>query len=308
MYFVKQCKVNAKVLALLLSLIAMDVVAKEDSIQFSGLASLGLEYDSRVTVDELDLSIDESDVALLSRLELAMTTPLSQNMNAKLGYSFRQRNYDKLSDLDSRSHQLTADVKADLDDYKTGVSALYIDDKLNGKNFLNYYRVSPYISRLLTKRWFVRGAYLYADKTLKSSPLRDASSHGAEFDAYYFQAGVNRYVNVGYRYRQEDATASYFDYNSHAFKVRYVHRVDVGEKKVKLQLAWRYEDRDYQGNSPVINRARRDRRHRLQASAEYAVWERGVVEIFAAAHRYKSNDPAVNYNKQLIGAKFSWHW
>ena len=43
-----------------------------------------------------------------------------------------------------------------------------------------------------------------------------------------------------------------FDYSANNFKLRYIHRFDVWEEVLKLELSWRYEDRDYTSITPSI--------------------------------------------------------
>ena len=105
-----------------------------------------------------------------------------------------------------------------------GVNWFDVSADLDDKEFLTYERFSPYLAGFLSKQWFLRGEYVYGEKTIARRPGREADSHSVSLDSYYFIQGLKRYAVVGYTFRVDNARANRYDYDSHAIKaVSYTH-------------------------------------------------------------------------------------
>ncbi len=276
--------------------------------EFSAEIGIGAEYDSNVSVDELDATSNESDHALILDGELKLDQRLGESTDLSLSYDFSMSNYDQFDNLDRQTHLLGADLSTRLDSLTTGLSLYYINAQLDGEDFLEYYRASPYLSGFLAKRWFARSAYVYSDKTIEQRKGRDAESHAGEFDLYYFRRGLRSYFNLGYKFKDEDAVDEQFDYRANSVKLRYVHRFELGAELLKLELSWRYEDRDYRSITPSIGEKRDDERHRFKVDVEYPFLERGAFQIYAGYADYASNYPRADYDQEVLGTRLSWSW
>ncbi len=296
--------------ALLASAAALPVSAAEEpsGTEFSAEVGIGAEYDSNVSVDELDVTASESDYALILDAELKLEQQLTDATDVTLTYDFSQANYNEFDIVDRQTHLLGADFVADLGNVNTGLTLYYINARLDGEGFLEYYRGSPYVSGFLAKKWFARGAYVYSDKTIEQNPGRDSDSHAGEFDLYYFNRGLRSYFNLGYKFKDEDATEDRFDYRSNNLKLRYIHRFDVWKEVLKLELSWRYEDRDYTSITPSIGEKRDDKRHRWKVDLEYPFLKKGAFQLYAGYSDYDSNFPRADYDQNVVGTRLSWSW
>ena len=183
---------------------------EERSREWRGEVGVGAEYDTNVSVDEVDVTSGEADSAWLVDFELGVTQPLGKQTDLNLNYDFSQATYERFSRVDRQTHILGADVGTDLGKANTGISAYYINSRLDGEPFLEYLRVSPSLSGFLARKWFARGAYVFSERTIEDRADRDATTHSGEADLYYFHRGLRSYFNIGYRYRDEDATAARF--------------------------------------------------------------------------------------------------
>ena len=157
--------------ALLSSIVVFPAVGKDSnsSTDFSAEVGLGVEYDSNVTVDELDASSNQSDYSLILDAELKLDHRFTDTLDMAITYDFSQANYDQFSFVDRQTHLLGVDFGADLGKLNSGLALYYINARLDGDAFLEYYRASPYLSGFLSKRWFSRGAYVYSDKTIEQN-------------------------------------------------------------------------------------------------------------------------------------------
>ncbi len=304
---------QVQLVALFLAWLALarpaSVIAEESGgRQWSAEVGVGVEYDSNVSVEEVDVSSSQGDYALTLDAGFALKQALSGRTNAAVTYDFSQSNYREFSEVDRQIHMLGLDLNASLEGVNPGISLYYIDSRLDGSQFLQLTRASPYISGFLSKKWFARGAYVYSEKTIHDREERDANAHAGEGDLYYFVRGLRSYFNFGYRYRNENARADQYDYISNAVKLRFIQRFDMFSRLTKLELAWRYEDRKYRSDTPGIGEKRHDQRNRLRVDFQIPVFERGAVQFFAGYADYDSNYPPAAYDQTLVGTGFLYSW
>ncbi|MEH6590706.1 MAG: surface lipoprotein assembly modifier [Halioglobus sp.] len=275
---------------------------------FSAEIGIGGEYDSNVAVDEVDISSSESDYALTLNAGLGYQQEVTEKTEVGLSYDYSQSIYNEFSQVDRQTHILGTNFDLELNKVDTGITFFYINSRLDGQPFLELYRVSPSASGFLSKKWFARGAYVYSEKMIENSEDRDATTNAGEGDVYYFRRGLRSYFNLGYRFRDEDATADRYDYKSNTVKLRYIHRLDMLSRTAKLELAWRYEDRDYSSETPSIGEKRRDKRHRWRIDFELPLIAGSAVELYYGYADYESNLPQAEYDQTLIGSRFIYRW
>ena len=276
--------------------------------QFSAVVGLGAEYDSNVSVEEVDRSSNKGDYALTMDLGPEAKKELSDRLEVAATYDFSQNLYETFSEVDRQTHILGTDLVLDFEALDTGISLYYINSRLDGEKFLELTRVSPSLSGFLAKKWFARGDYVYSDKSIENRPGRDANTNAAEVDLYYFRRGLRSYFNFGYRYKDENANADRLDYISNSLKLRYIHRFELFSRMAKLELAWRYEDRDYSSITPSIDEDRDDQRHRWRADFEIPLLGQSAVQIYYGYADYESNYPQAEYTQNLFGTRFFYRW
>lgn len=277
-------------------------------LSLSGNASAGLEYDSNVSVEEVDRSSNESDYALTLEAGVDARQPLSERASVQLSYDFSTNIYQTFSEVDRQTHIVGSGLNWKFDALDTDLSLYYINSRLDGDEFLELYRLSPAVSGFLTKRWFGRVAYVYQDKSVAERPLRDAITDSWEVDLYFFVRGLRSYVNFGYRYKDEDAQAAQLDYRSDSYKLRYVRRIEAMSKLLKLELSWRYEDRDYRSDTPSIGEKRADDRHRLGIDVEVPLTAKSALQFYYGNGDYDSNLQRVDYTQNIAGGRFVYRW
>lgn len=275
---------------------------------FSAELRVGGEYDSNVSVDELDASSEQSDYAALLEGQLVFQRRVSEDGQFTLGYDLSQSLYDEFSELNRQTHILSADLNTGFGDTDAGISYHYVNSRLDGNDFLTLQRASVYGSRFLSKKWFARLAYVYSDKDIENRRDRDADTNAGEIDVYWFRQGLRSYFNAGYRYKDEDATGDQFDYKSNSFKLRYIRRFELFDRLAKLELAWRYEDRDYSSPTLEIGEDRDDERNRWQVEVEIPVLEQAAVIVYYNFNDYDSNLQRADYRQHIAGGEFVYRW
>jgi hypothetical protein len=275
---------------------------------FSAEVRVGAEYDSNVSVDEVDAASEQSDYAALLDAQLGYQRKFAGGTELSLGYDFSQTLYDEFSDLNRRTQMFSTDLQREFGEVDMGVSYHYVDSQLDNNDFLTMKRTSPYASMFLSKRFFSRLAYVYTDKEIIDRKERDADTNAGEADLYWFRSGLRSYFNVGYRYKDEDARGDRFDYKSNSVKLRYIQRFQLFERLAKLELAWRFEDRDYSSPTPSIGQDRNDDRHRWEVDVEIPVLEDAAIKIYYKYSDYDSNLPRADYQQNIAGSQFIYRW
>lgn len=273
-------------------------------VEFKG----GAEYDSVVSIDELDQSQDEGDSALLFDASAGLTQPFGDDVELDLNYRYSVLDYSEISEADQRSHILSGDLKKDIGGADIGVTAFYIDSTLENDGFLELARFSPYVSGFVKKGWFSRAAFVYSDKTNALNSERDATAAIGEVDLYHFPAGKPWYFNIGYRYRDEDASAARFDYSANTFKARWVQRSELWGKEARYELSFRHIDRNYSSITPSIGAERRDRRNRTQAKLELLLTQSLALELFYTYSDWDSNLESVDFAQNVGGFRLRYRW
>jgi Surface lipoprotein assembly modifier len=270
----------------------------------SGDISIGAEYDSNVSVEEVERSSDKSDWAVMFNVGAEVEQRLGDKTELALNYDYSRSDYSTFSEVDRQTHIVGSNIRWQLEKFDSELSGFYIHSRLDGQPFLDLYRVSPALSGFLAKKWFMRGAYVYQDKMLEDNPSRDSTSHAGEADVYFFQQGLRRYFNIGYRYKSENARTDSLDYYSHNIKLRYIQRIELFSRLCKLELSWRHEDRDYHYVDPTIEERRKDDRQRTRIDFEIPLSRKGVMQLYYGYADYDSNLERVDYDQDVGGISF----
>jgi hypothetical protein len=298
-------------LALLLTVTAVSCPAQEN--ENSGRewfveVGVGAEYDTNVSVDEVDLSSGQSDYAWVADFNLGLKQQLGDKSRLGINYDVSQSSYSKFSEVDRLTQILGADISREIGPTSAGLSAYYIDSRLDGDGFLRYVRLSPSLSGFISKRWFARGAYVYSERRIEDRESRDADTQSAEGDLYYFHRGLRSYLNLGYRYRSEDAVAPEFDFGAHSIKLRYIRRIEALGTRWKAELALRYEARDYVFEEPTIEEKRNDDRLQLKFDLEAPLSPRFTWQFYYSYGDYESNLPRADFVQTIVGTRLQFRW
>jgi len=278
--------------------------ATRDTRPLSFQVGTGLEYDSNVAVLDLDSTTNAGDTAVLLDLGVDYDLPADRRLGFQTGYHFSQTLHQDFDTFDVRIHRGSAAASYDLGRLDAGASLQHAQAELDGEDFLTLTQLSPYVSRLLGKRLFLRLAYARSDKDFAGRPERDATNDSLAADAYVFVNGLTTYLVFGYRYDDEDALDAQFDYAGHKLHAQLSKRIALAARELTSKTYLRYETRDYANPTPSINAERGDDRWQIESTLELPVGER-VIARFSYKHSdNRSNLSSVDFDENVVSVGF----
>jgi hypothetical protein len=263
----------------------------------------GFEYDSNVAVLELDASTDAGDRAALLDFGIAYDKPAAGRFDVQAGYDFSQSLHSDFDAFDVRIHRGSGTLSYDLGRVDIGATLQHAYAELDGHEFLTLDLVSPYLTKLVGQRLFLRFAYAHSDKDFAGNPDRAATADGLSSDVYVFVDGLTTYLVFGYRRDDEDARDAQFDYDGDQFRVQLTKRLNR-ERELTLRTALRVEKRDYDNPTASIGAPRRDDRTQLEMSLELPMGKRTTAQLVYEHADNDSNLPSVDFAEDVVSVRF----
>jgi hypothetical protein len=265
----------------------------------------GFEYDSNVAVLELDTSTNAGDRAALLDFGVAYDKPGAGRFDVRAGYDFSQSLHDDFDAFDVRIHRGSATLSYDLGRVDIGTTLQHADAELDGSDFLTLQQISPYLSKLIGQRLFLRFAYAHSDKEFAGNPDRGATADALSADVYVFVDGLTTYLLFGYRNDHEDAIDAQFDYGGDMYRVQLTKRLNrERERELTLRTSLRVENRDYKYPTSSIGAPRRDDRTQVEVSLELPLGERTTAQLVYEHADNRSNLPSVDFAEDVLSVRF----
>ena len=273
-------------------------------IEFSLDLAAAYSWDDNVGLDELERATGESDEVTTLEAQGSALITLFDRTTLRMSAGLVDDSYAKFSVVDRRTESWGLNLESQLGETTLGINWFDVSADLDKQQFLTYQRLSPYLARFISKQWFLRGEYVYGEKEIERRPGRGADSHSISLDSYYFTRGLKRYALLGYTYRVDDANANRYDYESHALKLRYVHRATLGSLPLEMELETKLEERRYKSPDPVISTEREDTRVRFSGEIRLLITEYASVALQLKNSDYDSNVETASYNDLVVGTEF----
>ena len=263
----------------------------------------GVEYDSNVSIIDVDDNTGAEDFAAVFDGEFEFAPDIGENSSFALGYSFSQSLYETFDDFNLQSHLASIDAAHDLGIFEIGGAYRFAHSRLGGSSFLTLNQFSPSFSRFFGDSIYVRGEYTYTDRNFVGRTDRDGKSNAAAGDLYYFMNGASTYVALGYRYEKENTEDPQLDFKGDAFRIRFSQRFPAGSRDGHFRVGYRYEIRDYSSITPSIGVLREDKRHRFNAELEVPLGKALFARLNAEYGDFQSNLPAADFDQTGVSAR-----
>lgn len=295
---------------LLASWLMVPAVIAQNGEQFSvsGALDLGGEYNSNVSVTELESATGASDTALAVDANIDLNWRPADRVTVDVGYGHTASRYSEFDDFDLSMHLLYGDMSYQFDQFSLGTNYYLADARLGGDAFLTMQQLSFYGGKLFGDSFFLRGALNFTDKDFDTLNERDADGQGLRVDAFWFFNQGRSSIALAYSYDDEDALAQRYAYDASTLRLRYSNRFSIVDLDSRLQLGLRAQDRSYKGVTPEIAARRND--DQLVAEARFDIAFTEHLGVFSKLERgvYSSNLDSADYteNRVMLGARFSF--
>lgn len=284
----------------LLTACSLTLAQQEAPLTFSGSLAVGAEYNSNVSVAELESAIGQSDTAATVDASLDADWQASPQLNISGGYSFSSQSYQDFDAFDLDMHMLYADISHDFETFTLGASHYYADANLGGDDFLILNQSSIYAGKLLNEQWFVRGALNVSDKSFTGFEARDADTLGLSLDAFWFFNQGQSSLVLGYAFDDEDTRSRAFAYEADTLRIRYSNRFNLMGLNSDLQLGFRTQHRDYKGITPAIGVPRDDKQYVADASLTVDVQPWIAITGRLERGDYQSRLSSADYTEERV--------
>ncbi len=284
---------------LLASMTPFHAHADDDVFEISVEASAGMTADSNVGVSDLDQNTGEGDIAAIFGAKLNLEAQPAARLVLRANYEFSQTEHQDFNAFDLQTHRGSAEAEYDFKAVKAGVLYNYVHARLGGDGFLDYQQFSPYISRLVGKRLFLRGAYAFTDKNFLSDNARDATGHAGQIDAFIFLDGLSRYVILGGELGGEDALDDQFDANKLGFKARFIQRLGMLGGESKLRAGLKFDRKDFTSITESIGEEREDEVFSADARIETPVYGPVAINLGYEYRDRASNLPSADFDEHV---------
>ncbi|AOE48760.1 surface lipoprotein assembly modifier [Kangiella sediminilitoris] len=256
---------------------------------YEGTIEVGALYNSELVVEEIDQYSPSGDTARYLSLDLGGEWTFDDRFNAKAGFNVSDSDYHDSDTFDLTLQRIYGDLSYEFTELTIGVSQHDINAELADNDFLDMSRSSFYLSKLFNNSIFVRTEAINIDKTFDTLPDRNADNDAIGVDTYFFYNQAKSFFSVGYSSEKERASASEYSYDGDNYRATFSNKFG-GEHSQRIQLQWRYYDRDYKSEFPVINTARSDSRNTLKL-----VWDFYFTPQFALSSTLENTESSSNF-------------
>lgn len=296
---------GASALCLLTTLASYPANAQNaETFTLKSEVSAGVGMDTNVGISDLDQNTGEDDLALLLGLKLDGEVKASDRLKIRGGYEFTDTRYEDYEDFSLQIHRASLEAAYDLDLIEAGLLYTGAHARLGGEGYLNYQQLSPYVSKLLDNKVFLRGSAEFSQKDFKTDDRRDADGNAVRGDVYYFFDGTRNYVSLSGKLTEENASSKEFSYSGREANIRYTKKADLFDRETRFQLGAGWEDQDYEGRFAPNSQARTDEIVSVNSSLEFELVGPLSLDLGYKYRDRSSNLPSADYDEHVGELRF----
>lgn len=278
-------------------------------------AAVGYEYDDNVSAPEIDSASEQGASAGVFEAGIEIEAYRGEVLELDLGYDFYQSLYaeNDAADLDLRLHLPWFTLGRQWQDFDLDFTSRVSIADLGGDDYFQTYSLGPGAGRLLGDSVYASTRYTYQYRHFEvSHPLvtstsdRSAHRHELRADLLWLITRFDGRVRGAFLYQVEDATENHvFDYDGLGFQTGADWRLPlpgIGFGSPELQFQIAYTARKYAGDSRALTGAgrRRDDRVNLLIGLELPIYHKLYGTIAFERLASDSNDPAADYNSNVV--------
>ena len=274
--------------------------AQTDSpYKFSSEFSVGAGMDSNVGISDLDQNTGDEDVSLLLGLKLDGEIEATDRLKIRGGYELNQTSYSDFDQFSLQLHRGSVEAIYDLDVVEAGLLYTGVHARLDGEGYLNFQQISPYVTKLIDDKVFLRGALEFSEKNFDAVDTRDAEGQALRGDAYLFLNGTRNYISVGGKLTDEDANADELSFGGQQASIRYTRKAEILDRDTRFQIGAGWENRDYDGVPPAISETRSDEILSVNSGLEFELVGPLSLDVDYRYQDRSSNLESADYDEHV---------
>lgn len=299
---------------LCLSVYSGIAAAEENAFSWNNEIGAGYGYESNVSVEEIDLNASLGDQFLTYDAKIGGKYQLNANHAFSFSVKGSEKQYNDAEQLDLSNRFFSAGYAVKSKQVNYGFDFRFINTDLNDQDFLKLRLYSPYVSGFLAKQHFVRFGLNVGSKELVSQPQRDANSNQFSADYYYFLNGLNQYLILGAKYKNENTQDSQFSFDGLQLKAALEFRFTLLERPTKTRITTQYRQRDFddanlnadedgEGGTP-----RQDTRQQVSLLVESEIIEDLSVNMQSAYIDNESDIQSLSYHEKQLSMRVKYQF
>lgn len=231
----------------LFSALALSLPAVADSPSINFHFEAGGEYDSNVSLVELDKVTHQSDWATTLSAGVKAHWGASDRLNLRAGLQQDHKHYLTYDEFDLDVTRGFLEASYDFSALTLGVSQHQALARLDQQDFLALSQTHVFASKLINSQLYLRGQLSDQSKTFSTQPARNAHNQGWGGDVYWFTQQGQSYLSLGIAREQESAQLANYSYEGTTLRARWSHNFSLASLPSQWQLGWRYVEKDFIG-------------------------------------------------------------
>lgn len=284
--------------------------ASNKDLNVSVSASTSFETHSNVALSQIDESLDNSDTALMSALDITASWESESQLMIDAGGNFTDRKYATFEDFNTRSYTGFLDIAQNLGMYTIGAGYFAANVEVDNEELLALKQTQIYFARLLGNKWYVKFDAAFNEKDFELYSSRNGDNQEYSFSVFYFPENWGRYVSLATGYINENTNANEFNYTGAYVGANYYLISELANQPFKVNLSASWKEKDYEGSglSPEIDAPgflREDNRITGELGLEWSVFNWLALTSSASYISQRSNLPLADYDEAIyaIGLK-----
>ncbi|WP_188151991.1 hypothetical protein [Teredinibacter waterburyi] len=216
-----------------------------DTAAVSAQVGVGTEYDSNVSLVELDRNTQQGDWATKTNLGLTAEWQPKEKLTLRGGVFYDGKKYQQYESFDLAVARGNLESSYRFSWLTAGASYNYAAAYLDRQDFLALSQTSVFASKLFTQKFYLRAAATQKHKTFAEQSQRNADTWEWSGDFYRFMNSGQRFITVGFSLEQESARDQAYSFDGVNLRARWSNDFKLWNKSSQVQLGWRYLKRNY---------------------------------------------------------------
>ncbi len=265
-------------------------------------AKLGWQFDDNVSVTKQDRVTNQSDTAATFELSTGYKFFSSPVFQLQGGYDFYQNAWSDVAELNYISNTFSLSGSHNDKNWDAGIDYYFNYSFLDEKDFLTSHSLVPRVGFSLDPQLYSNISLAISDTNFLGDNLRSATNISIGFDQYLFFLDNKAYGFATYRFYNEDTEGSEFDYNANLISggVNF-----PGPDKMKLQVSYLYNLKEYNNETASIGRKRRDEKQTVRFTLTQPVSDHLNIDLDYQYNLNNSNLVFVDSKQNLIILKLN---